>query len=85
MKRVVIALSLAVLSIPSFAKMDCAELKSTIAAKVESKGVSAYTLEIVDKGQGGSARVVGTCEGGSKEITYVRGKAEAAAPAEPTK
>ncbi len=85
MKRVVIALSLAALSIPAMAKMDCAELKSAIATKVESKGVTAYTLEIVDKGQGGGARIVGTCEGGSKEIAYMRGKAEPAPAASGSK
>ncbi|MEN3111502.1 DUF1161 domain-containing protein [Uliginosibacterium paludis] len=85
MKRVVIALSLAALSVPAFAKMDCAELKSAIAAKIESKGVTAYTLEVVDKGQGGSARIVGSCEGGAKEIAYVRGKAAPAAAAPESK
>jgi len=81
MKVVVIALCLAVLSVPAFAKKDCAELKSEIAAKIESKGVTNYSLEIADKGQGGDAKIFGSCDGGSKEIVYKRGKLEPAAAA----
>ncbi|HSX71622.1 MAG TPA: DUF1161 domain-containing protein, partial [Pseudomonas sp.] len=33
----------------------------------------AYTLEVVDKGGAGDKQVVGSCEGGSKEIVYQRG------------
>lgn len=47
---------------------SCEELKSEIAAKLDAKGVSHYTLEIADKGTGG--KVVGTCEAGRKEIVY---------------
>lgn len=81
MKRVVIVLCLAVLAVPAFARKDCAELKSEIAAKIESKGVTSYSLDIVDKGQAGGAKLVGSCDAGSKEIAYKRGKAEPAAAA----
>ncbi|MCY1391617.1 hypothetical protein D9M71_64650 [compost metagenome] len=50
----------------------CEELKSEIAAKLDAKGVSGYTLEIVDKGSEAGGKVVGTCEGGSKVIIYKR-------------
>lgn len=50
----------------------CEELKSEIAAKLDAKGVSGYTLEIVDKGSAAGGKVVGTCEGGSKVIIYKR-------------
>ena len=50
----------------------CEELKSEIAAKLDAKGVSGYTLEIVDKGAAADGKVVGTCEGGTKEIVYKR-------------
>ncbi|MNW14670.1 hypothetical protein D3C71_2129580 [compost metagenome] len=48
----------------------CEELKAEIAAKLDGKGVSGYTLEIVEKGASTDGKVVGTCEGGSKEIVY---------------
>ena len=51
----------------------CDELKSEIAAKIDAKGASGYSLEVVDKGASTDAKVVGTCEGGTKEIVYKRG------------
>ncbi|MNO02045.1 hypothetical protein D3C81_2223400 [compost metagenome] len=48
----------------------CEELKAEIAAKLDAKGVSGYSLEIVDKGTAAGGKVVGTCEGGAKEIVY---------------
>lgn len=54
------------------AAKPCEELKSEIDAKIKAKGASGYSLEIVDKGAGGSAKVVGTCDSGHKEIVYSR-------------
>ena len=51
----------------------CEELKSEIAAKLDAKHVSGYSLEVVDKGAAADGKVVGTCEGGAKEIVYKRG------------
>jgi hypothetical protein len=51
----------------------CEELKADIDAKIQAKGASSYTLEVVEKGSAGDKQVVGTCEGGSKEIVYQRG------------
>ncbi|OPA83086.1 hypothetical protein BFW86_29175 [Pseudomonas fluorescens] len=51
----------------------CEELKSEIAAKLDAKGVPGYSLEVVDKGASTDAKVVGNCEGGTKEIVYKRG------------
>ena len=51
----------------------CEELKSEIAAKIDAKGASGYSLEVVDKGASTDAKVVGTFEGGTKEIVYKRG------------
>ena len=48
----------------------CEELKSEIDAKLQAKGVASYSLEVVDKGSAGGKQVVGTCEGGTKEIVY---------------
>jgi hypothetical protein len=65
------------------AAKPCEELKSEIAAKMDAKGVKAYTLDIVAKdADAGDAKVVGTCEGGTKKILYRRGgEAAAATPA----
>jgi hypothetical protein len=51
----------------------CDELKAEIDAKIQAKGASSYTLEVVDKGSVTDKTVVGSCEGGAKEIVYQRG------------
>jgi hypothetical protein len=51
----------------------CDELKSEIDAKIQAKGASGYSLEVADKGTASGAQVVGTCEGGTKEIIYKKG------------
>ncbi len=51
----------------------CEELKSEIAAKIDAKGASGYSLDVVDKGAAADGKIVGTCEGGTKEIVYKRG------------
>ncbi|MBD0677064.1 DUF1161 domain-containing protein [Pseudomonas sp. PSB11] len=51
---------------------SCEELKAEIAAKLDAKGISGYSLEIVDKGNASGGKIVGTCEKGSKEIVYKR-------------
>jgi len=58
---------------PALAAKDCEELKAEIAAKIGKKGVKAYTLDVVKKGEEGDRRVVGTCGGGAKVIVYKRG------------
>ena len=64
------------------AAKNCEELKSEIAAKLDAKGVKAYTLDVVDKDKDVTeGKVVGTCGGSTKKIVYVRGAAEAKAPA----
>jgi len=71
MKKWMVALGLLSLAGTAFAAgKPCEELKSEIAAKLDAKGVSGYSLEIVDKGAAADRKVVGTCEGGSKEIVY---------------
>ena len=49
---------------------SCDELKTEIAAKLDGKKVTGYTLDIVAADKTGDAKVVGTCEGGAKKITY---------------
>jgi hypothetical protein len=54
------------------AAKPCEELKSEIAAKIDAKGVKAYTLEIVASDKVGDQKVVGSCDGGTKKIVYAR-------------
>ncbi|SDA93703.1 Protein of unknown function [Pseudomonas sp. NFACC15-1] len=71
MKKLMVALGLLSLAGGAFAAgKPCEELKSEIAAKLDAKGVSGYSLEIVDKGTATGGKVVGKCEGGAKEIIY---------------
>ena len=50
----------------------CDELKSEIAAKLDAKGVKGYEISAVDNEKVGDAKVIGSCDGGSKKLTYVR-------------
>lgn len=54
-------------------KKTCDDIKSDIDAKLKAKGVKTYTLDIVPKADVKDAKVVGSCEAGSKKITYKRG------------
>ncbi len=54
------------------ARKPCEDLKAEIAKKLEAKGVTSYSLDVVEKGKEGDAKVVGTCDGGTKSITYTR-------------
>jgi hypothetical protein len=69
----IIAAALALAGSSSFAAgKACEELKTEIAAKLDAKNVTGYTLDIVEADKAGDAKVVGTCEGGSKKITYTK-------------
>ena len=73
MKKLILAVGLltmagSVLAAPK----PCEELKSEIDAKIQAKGATSYSLEIVDKGSATDKKVVGSCEGGTKEIVYQR-------------
>ncbi|MBV4461036.1 DUF1161 domain-containing protein [Pseudomonas sp. COR58] len=74
MKKFMLAVGLLSLAGGAFAAgKPCEELKAEIAAKLDAKGVSGYSLEIVDKGAAAGGKVVGKCEAGAKEIVYKRG------------
>ncbi len=74
MKKFLLALGLLSIAGTTLAAgKPCEELKAEIDAKIQAKGASSYTLEVVEKGSAGDKQVVGTCEGGSKEIVYQRG------------
>jgi Protein of unknown function (DUF1161) len=59
----------------------CDDLKAEIAKKLDAKNVVGYSLDVVDKGKEGDAKVVGSCDGGTKSITYTRGGAASTASA----
>ena len=65
-------LTLMMMSTSVWAAKDCNELVIEIKAKLDAKGVKNYDLQIVDKAQQTDLKIVGTCEGGTKKITYVR-------------
>jgi hypothetical protein len=72
MKKLVMAVGLmAVAGTALAAGKPCAELQQEIEAKLDAKNVGNYVLEVVDKGTGGG-KVVGSCEGGTKDIVYRR-------------
>jgi hypothetical protein len=73
MKKLVAALALSLIAAPLFAQAKpCDELKSEISAKLASKGVKDpdSRLTIVATEEVKDRKVVGSCEGGKKKITY---------------
>ena len=69
----IVAAVLALAASSTFAAgKPCEELKTEIAAKLDAKKVTGYALDIVDADKAGDAKVVGTCEGGAKKITYAK-------------
>jgi hypothetical protein len=55
------------------AAKPCEELKAEIAKKLDAKNVKSYSLDIMAKDdKEGEGKVVGTCEGGTKKIVYLR-------------
>jgi hypothetical protein len=85
MRKLLFAACLVSFSIPALA--SCDDLKSQIDAKLQAKGVKSYSLDIVPVAQAAPAaasgaaaapakapagKVVGTCEGDTKQIIYKR-------------
>lgn len=73
MKKVLLAAAMFSLAGSALAAgKPCDELKSEIDAKIQAKGASGYSLEVVDKGSAADGKVVGSCAGGTKDIVYKR-------------
>jgi hypothetical protein len=72
MKHILILAFAALATTQASAAKPCEELKSEIAAKLEAAGVKDYTLEVVEIEKVGDAKVVGSCDGGTKKITYTK-------------
>ncbi|HWR58093.1 MAG TPA: DUF1161 domain-containing protein [Thermodesulfovibrionales bacterium] len=75
MKRIIFFLCIltAFICTSAFAEVKpCEELKAEIEAKLKEKGVNNYTLEIIPSDQVKDQKIVGSCEGGKKKISYAR-------------
>jgi hypothetical protein len=60
-----------IMAAPAFAqRKSCEELAAEIAAKLDAKGVTGYQLDIVAAEEVGDKQVVGSCDAGTKKITY---------------
>jgi len=70
MRKIIALMALSFIVSPAFAAKNCEELKSEIAAKLDAKGVKGYTLEIVATEEVKDQKVIGSCEAGTKKITY---------------
>ena len=82
MKKCIALLALSFFAAPLFSQAKpCDELKSEIAAKLQAKGVKDpdSRLAIVGTNEVKDQKVVGSCEGGKKKITY-EGPGASAAP-----
>jgi hypothetical protein len=61
---------------PAHAVRPCEDLKAEIAAKLDAAGVKAYVLTVLANAQvadASDAKVVGSCDGGTKKIVYKKG------------
>jgi hypothetical protein len=74
MKKLLLAVGLlSIAGTTMAAGKSCDDVKAEIDAKIKANGAASYTLEAVDKGAAADGKVVGTCDGGTKEIVYKRG------------
>ena len=72
MKSYVLLIAAIAMSTSAFAAKPCDELKTELAAKLDAKHVTEYTLDVVPADQNGDGKVIGTCEGGTKKIVYTK-------------
>jgi hypothetical protein len=78
MKKIALVLVLSFIAVSAYAMKPCEELKSEIETKLDEKGVKNYKVEIVPNNEVKDQKVVGSCDGGTKKITYQRGTASSA-------
>ncbi|MFZ0733985.1 MAG: DUF1161 domain-containing protein [Candidatus Sulfotelmatobacter sp.] len=68
------------------ARKPCEDLKAEITKKLEAKGVTSYSLDIVGKGKESTdGKIVGSCDGGTKSVVYTRSAAAESKPADTKK
>ncbi|MDO8450835.1 MAG: DUF1161 domain-containing protein [Rhodoferax sp.] len=68
--KLVLALASLLSACVSSHAVTCDILASQIESKIKAAGVTNFTLDVVDPGSAGTAKVVGTCDLGKKEIVY---------------
>jgi hypothetical protein len=74
MKTLIAVIALAAATAPAYAqRKPCEELKAEIEVKIRNNGVKHFTLTIVPNAEVKDQHVVGSCDGGTKKITYERG------------
>lgn len=72
-KFAVLMLAVSCASVVQAKTKPCEELRKEIETKIQSAGVTSYTLEIVTDGEVKDPNmVVGRCEGGTRKIVYQR-------------
>ena len=79
MKKIIILLVAAAVfcCTSAFAEVkSCEDLKAEIEAKLKAKGVKEYTLEIIPADQVKDQKIIGSCAGGTKKISYSREKSK---------
>ena len=70
MKNAAIAFVLLFATMPALAAKSCDELKNEIEAKLKTKNVQGYSLEVMASADVKEQKVVGSCEAGNKKIIY---------------
>jgi len=71
MKRLALSAALAFGLAPAHAATKpCEQLQTEIAAQLDNLGVKNYVLEIVATETVTTAAVIGSCDGGTRKITY---------------
>jgi hypothetical protein len=63
---------IAMVARPAPGRKECEDLKAEIGDKLDAKGVKNYSLRIVNAVDAGEGKVVGSCDGGTKNILYAR-------------
>ena len=64
--------------------ISCEELRSSVEAKIQSKGVKNFTVKVVEASASATGQVVGSCELGSKKLVYSQAGSQVSSPAQAT-
>ncbi len=70
LKKLLVGLALVLSASVSAEIKSCDTLKAEIDAKLQATGVTNYVLEVVDTSAIKDEKVIGSCDGGTKKITY---------------
>lgn len=69
-KNILVGVALVLSASVSAEIKSCDALKAEIDAKLQAKGVTNYVLEVIETSAVKDEKVIGSCDGGSKKITY---------------